>query len=35
VIRDSGSPRLRIVQAFSNYRRFVTDARIVQDTEPR
>jgi hypothetical protein len=35
VIRDSGSPRLRIVQTFSKYRRFVTDARIVQDTEPR
>jgi hypothetical protein len=35
VIRDSGSPRLRIVQTFSNYRRFVTDARVVQDTEPR
>ena len=35
VIRDSGSPRVRIVQAFSKYRRFVTDARIVQDTEPR
>jgi hypothetical protein len=35
VIRESGSPRLRIVQTFSNYRRFVTDARVVQDTEPR
>jgi hypothetical protein len=35
VIRDSGSPRVRIWQTFSKYRRFVTDARIVQDTEPR
>jgi hypothetical protein len=35
VVRDSGSPRLRIMQTFSKYRRFVTDARIVEDTEPR
>jgi hypothetical protein len=35
VIRDSGSPRTRIVQTFSNYRRFVTDARIVQDSQTR
>jgi len=30
VIRNSGSPRTRISQTFSNYRRFVTGTRIVQ-----
>jgi hypothetical protein len=30
VVRNSGSPRTRISQAFSNYRRFVTGSRIVQ-----
>ena len=30
VIRNSGVPRLRIAQKFSKYRRFITDARIVQ-----
>jgi hypothetical protein len=30
VIRNSGSPRTRISQAFSNYRRFVTGSRIVR-----
>jgi hypothetical protein len=30
VIRNSGSPRLRITQSFSNYRRFVTASRIVR-----
>jgi hypothetical protein len=29
VIRNSGVPRLRITQNFSNYRRFVTDSRIL------
>lgn len=30
VVRNSGSPRVRIVQAFGNYRRFVTTTRVVQ-----
>ena len=30
VVRNSGSPRLRITQTFSNYRRFVTASRIVR-----
>ena len=30
VIRNSGAPRLRIVQKFSNYKRFMTAGRIVQ-----
>jgi hypothetical protein len=30
VIRNSGKPRLRIVQRFSNYKRFMTGGRIVQ-----
>jgi hypothetical protein len=30
VVRNSGSPRTRISQTFSNYRRFVTGSRIVQ-----
>ncbi len=30
VIRNSGTPRLRTTQRFSNYRRFITGARIVQ-----
>lgn len=30
VIRNSGSPRLRITQAFSEYRRFVTSSRLVR-----
>jgi len=30
VIRNSGVPRLRTTQVFSDYRRFVTDARIVK-----
>lgn len=29
VIRDAGTPRLRMTQQFSNYRRFVTGTRIV------
>ena len=32
IVRVSGRPRLRIFQTFSNYRRFITDGRIV--TEP-
>jgi hypothetical protein len=30
VIRNSGMPRLRTYQKFSKYRRFITDARILQ-----
>jgi hypothetical protein len=30
IVRNSGSPRLRITQLFSGYRRFVTDSRIVR-----
>jgi hypothetical protein len=30
VVRNSGSPRLRITQDYSNYRRFVTGGRIVR-----
>lgn len=30
IIRNSGLPRVRITQTFSNYRRFVTGSRIVQ-----
>ena len=30
VIRNSGVPRLRITQSFANYRRFVTESRIVR-----
>jgi hypothetical protein len=30
VIRNAGAPRVRKTQAFSNYRRFVTEGRIVQ-----
>jgi hypothetical protein len=30
VIRNSGVPRLRIVQRFSNYKRFITGGRIVE-----
>jgi hypothetical protein len=30
VIRNSGVPRLRIVQKFSNYKRFITGGRIVE-----
>jgi hypothetical protein len=30
VMRNAGTPRLRTYQTFSKYRRFVTDARIVQ-----
>lgn len=31
VVRNSGSPRVKIMQSFSNYRRFVTGGRIVPD----
>jgi hypothetical protein len=30
VIRNSGAPRIRIVQKFSNYKRFITGGRIIQ-----
>jgi hypothetical protein len=30
IVRNSGSPRVRISQTFDNYRRFVTGSRIVQ-----
>ena len=30
IVRNSGSPRLRITQVFSGYRRFVTGSRIVR-----
>ena len=30
IVRNSGSPRLRITQMFSDYRRFVTGSRIVR-----
>lgn len=30
IVRNSGSPRLRITQDFSRYRRFVTESRIVR-----
>ena len=30
VVRNSGSPRTRITQTFTNYRRFVTGSRLVQ-----
>jgi hypothetical protein len=35
VIRDSGVPRLRTTQKFSNYRRFMTGVKIVDDLDPR
>jgi hypothetical protein len=31
VVRNSGSPRTRMTQTFSNYKRFMTGARIVKD----
>jgi hypothetical protein len=30
IVRNSGSPRLRITQSFSRYRRFVTESRILR-----
>jgi hypothetical protein len=30
IVRNSGSPRLRITQSFSRYRRFVTASRILR-----
>ncbi len=30
IVRNSGSPRLRITQSFSGYRRFVTESRLVR-----
>jgi hypothetical protein len=31
IVRNSGSPRLRITQVFSGYRRFVTGSRIIHE----
>jgi hypothetical protein len=31
VVRNAGVPRLRTTQQFSNYQRFVTGGRVVQD----
>jgi hypothetical protein len=30
VIRNSGAPRMRMTQTFSNYQRFITGGRIVK-----
>jgi hypothetical protein len=30
VVRNSGLPRLRITRTFTNYRRFVTDSRLLR-----
>ena len=35
VIRNSGSPRTRMTQTFSNYKRFMTGSRIVKDPGAR
>ena len=35
VIRNAGLPRLRMTQTFSDYRRFITGARIIDDPELR
>jgi hypothetical protein len=35
VIRNSGSPRTRMTQTFSNYKRFMTGGRIVKDPGAR
>jgi len=35
VIRNSGVPRLRTTQKFSNYRRFITGGKIVEDFVPQ
>jgi hypothetical protein len=35
VIRNSGSPRMRMTQTFSNYKRFMTGGRIVKDPGAR
>lgn len=31
IVRNSGAPRVRKTQVFSNYRRFVTEGRVVQE----
>jgi hypothetical protein len=30
VIRNSGAPRMRTTQVFSNYQRFITGGRVVE-----
>ncbi len=35
VMRGVGVPRLRTWQVFSNYKRFITDARLVKDSDAR
>lgn len=35
IIRNSGSPRVRMTQTFSNYKRFMTGGRIVKDPGAR
>ena len=35
VVRNSGSPRTRMTQTFSNYKRFMTGGRIVKDPGAR
>jgi hypothetical protein len=34
VIRNSGAPRMRMTQTFSNYRRFITGGRIIKPGAP-
>lgn len=35
IIRNAGVPRLRTTQTFSNYRRFITDVRVVKEPDVR
>lgn len=35
IVRNSGTPRLRLMETYSDYKRFVTDARIVKDPDVR
>jgi hypothetical protein len=35
VIRNSGTPRLRTMQKFSRYRRFITGGRILEPSETK
>jgi hypothetical protein len=35
IVRNSGAPRMRMTQTFSNYRRFMTGGRIVKDPGAR
>ena len=34
VIRDAGVPQMRVTQTFDDYRRFVTDVRVLPESEP-